>query len=210
MSEARESSSGQAYLPTELGVGRASTAIKLVASACALALAATLLFGLMLLRQHQQDRLNASRRAEQAAHVVAPVQAQVFQDEVRLKGADAVVGGTVKNISDSPLQGLTVEIALKRRAAQETETRTLQIVPNNLQQGEEGQYSLQISPTEYAGAQVVRLHSAARNTDIPFKPELGEKRPLEKNPGGKVIVEPRPRRKGDDFLNTPDTPIRIP
>jgi HAMP domain-containing protein len=210
MNEAHELSDQRGYLPTELGEDRASTAVKLVAVACALALAATLLFGLMFLRKRQQDRLNSARQAEQAAHAVAPVEAQVFQDEVRLKGADATVSGSVKNVSAAQLEGLSVEIALKRRGSQEIETRTVQVTPNRLQTGEEGQYSLHISPTDWAGAQVVRLRSATRNADIAFKPEIGEKRPLDRSPSGNVIIEPRPHRKGDDFLNTPDTPIRIP
>jgi hypothetical protein len=210
MNEARELSRHRDYLPTELEEGRASTAVKLVAVACALVLAASLLFGLMFLRKRQQDRLNAARQAEQAAHAVAPVEAQVFQDEVRLKGADAIVSGSVRNISGMQLEGLSVEIALKRRGSQESETRTVQVIPNRLQTGEEGQYSLHISPTDWAGAQVVRLRSAMRSADIAFKPEMGEKRPLDKSPSGNVIIEPRQRRKGDDFLNTPDTPIRIP
>ncbi|MDQ3907486.1 MAG: hypothetical protein M3268_03990, partial [Acidobacteriota bacterium] len=69
---------------------------------------------------------------------------------------------------------------------------------------------LQISSNDWAGAQVVRLHSDAHNSDVPFKPEAGQARPPEKPPAPKVIIEQRPRRKGDDFLNTPDAPIRIP
>jgi hypothetical protein len=105
---------------------------------------------------------------------------------------------------------LSVEISLKRRGSQEIETQTAQVIPGSLQTGEEGHYSLHISPSDWAGAQVVRLRSTTRNADIAFKPELGEKRPLDKSPSGNVIIEPRPRRKGDDFINTPDAPIRIP
>jgi hypothetical protein len=183
---------------------------KLIAVFCASALVVALLSGFLFLRKRQADRLEATRRAEQTAHAVAPVRAQIFQDEVRLKGSEAVVGGTVKNISGAPLEGLSVEIALKGRASQAVETKLVQLNPGSLQPGEEGKYSLQISPTEWAGAQVVHLRSHAEGGDIPFKPEIGLKRPLEKPPAAKVVVEQRPRRKGDDFLNTPDTPIRIP
>jgi hypothetical protein len=183
---------------------------KLVAVICASALVIALLCGFLFLRKRQADRLEAARRAEQSQRAVAPVRAQIFQDEVRLKGSEAVVGGTVKNISGAPLEDLSVEIALKGRASQTAATKLVRLSPDSLQPGEEGKYSLQISPTEWAGAQVVHLRSQAQGVDIPFKPELGSKRPLEKPPAGKVVVEQRPRRKGDDFINTPDTPIRIP
>ena len=128
---------------------------------------------------------------------------------MRLKGTDAVVGGTIRNNSTAPLEGLTVEIALKARASQAIAKQSVQVSPATLQPGEEGRFSLEVPSSQWSGAQVVRLHSAARHADIAFKPELGEKRPLER-PSDKVIIEQRPRRKGDDFINTPDTPIRIP
>jgi hypothetical protein len=183
---------------------------KLIAVVCASALVVALLAGFLFLRKRQADRFEAARRAEQSSHAVAPPQAQVFQDEVRLRGSEAVVGGTVKNISGAPLEGLSVEIALKGRVSQASETKSVRLSPDSLRPGEEGKYSLLISPTEWAGAQVVHLKSEARGADIPFKPEIGLKRPAERPPATKVVVEQRPRRKGDDFLNTPDTPIKIP
>jgi hypothetical protein len=205
-----ESHAEHAPLATEVGDG-SSTATKLIAFISAMALVAALLAGFLFLRKRHEDQLAASRRAEQAAQVNAPPQAQIFQDEVRLKGSGALVGGTVKNISDSPLEGLSVEIALKGRTTQQgVEKRSVALIPDILRPGEEGKYSLQISPDEWSGAQVLRLRSNARNADVPFKPELGERRPAEKPPAAKVVVEQRPRRKGDDFINTPDTPIRIP
>jgi hypothetical protein len=181
---------------------------RVIAVLCASALVVALLSGFLFLRKRQADRFEAARRAEQSARPVAPPRAQVFQDEVRLKGSEAVVGGTVKNISGAPLEGLSVEIALKGRASQAAETKVVRVNPESLRPGEEGKYSLQISPTQWAGAQVVRLRTQA--AEVPFKPEIGAKRPAERPPATKVVVEQRPRRKGDDFLNTPDTPIRIP
>ena len=116
----------------------------------------------------------------------------------------------MKNISLAPLEDLSVEIALKGRAARASETKLVQLSPSSLRPGEEGKYSLQISPTDWAGAQVMHLRSKSQGLDIPFKPEIGLKRPSEKPPAAKVIVEQRPRGKGGDFLNTPDTPIKIP
>lgn len=215
MNEARvvERDAERTQIVTEVG-GGSGAATKLVAAVCALALAGALLAGFLFLKKRHDDKLAAAQRAEQAARAAkaaAPPQAQVFQDEVRLAGSQALVGGSVKNISDAPLEGLSVEIALKGRSPQRgVEKRVVAVSPGSLGAGEQGRYSLQISPDEWAGAQVVRLHSDARNSDVPFKPEVGQPRPAEKPPASKVIIEQRPRRKGDDFINTPDTPVRIP
>jgi hypothetical protein len=121
-----------------------------------------------------------------------------------------VVGGTVRNISAEKLEGLSVEIELKRRTGGGIEVRQVSVEPRDLQPGEEGKYSLQIVPKAWSGVRVGKLMSEARGGEIPFKPELGARRPAEGRPSPKVVVEPRPQRKGDDFINTPDTPIRIP
>jgi hypothetical protein len=213
MSEASRIEGGAERLPlaSRAGDGGGGAATKLVALVCAVGLAGALLAGFLFLKKRHEDSLAAAARAEQAAKAVAPPQAQVFQDEVRLAGSQALVGGTVRNVSGAPLEGLSVEIALKGRAPQRgVERRTVQVSPATLRPGEDGKYSLQISPDEWAGAQVVRLRSEARNADVPFKPEAGERRPAERPPAPKVVIEQKPRRKGDDFLNTPDTPIRIP
>lgn len=210
MSKARDFNDREDQLRLTQDAGGGITVTKLIAAGSALALVAALLLGFLVLRKRHVDQLNAAQRAEQAVQVSAPPQAQIFQDEVKLKGSAALVGGTVKNISSAPLEGLFVEVALKARSAQAVEKRPIALTPNSLAPGEEGKYALTISSDQWSGAQVVRLRSETRNADIPFKPELGEKRPAEKPPAAKVIIEQRPRRKGDDFINTPDAPIRIP
>jgi hypothetical protein len=186
--------------------------VKLIAIISAVALVVVLLCGFLFLRKRHEDQLASAKRAEQISRVVAPAQAQVFQDEVRLKGSDsAIVGGTVRNISPASLDNLFVEVELKKRSSQAIEIKPVEITPGSLRPGEEGKYSLQISSSEWSGAQVVRLRGGTTKTEIPFKPEVGEKRPAERPPAAKVVIEQHaPRRKGDDYLNTPDTPIRIP
>jgi hypothetical protein len=94
---------------------------KLIAALCASALVVALLAGFLFLRKRQGDQLNAARRAGQTARAAAPIRAQVFQDEVRLRGSEALVGGTVKNISAAPLEGLSIEIELKGRGSRASE-----------------------------------------------------------------------------------------
>jgi uncharacterized membrane protein YciS (DUF1049 family) len=183
---------------------------KLIAIMVAAGLVIALFFGFLFLRRRHEAQLTAARLDAQTKVRPSPPQAQIFQDEIKLKGSEAVVGGSVRNISNVSLEDLTVEIELKRRNSQDVESRTIAPSPGSLLPGEVSKFSMQISPTEWSGAQVVRLRSGTLKTDVPFKPELGARRPPEKTPAGKVIIEQRPRHKGDEFINTPDTPIRIP
>jgi hypothetical protein len=191
--------------------GKKGLAVKLGAAACALILTAALLGGYFFLRGRQVRELQAGQQAAEAARKSAPSpKAQVFQDEVMLRGSKAVVGGSVRNISEETLEGLSVEIELKSRNGQTTGTSSVGLQPASLRPGEEGRFAFQITPSDWSGTRVTRLLSAKAGAEVPFKPEMGAKRPPERAPAPKVIVVPRPKPKGDDFLNTPDTPIRIP
>jgi hypothetical protein len=187
--------------------------IKIGAFACALAVAAALLVGYRLLRARQLERVRAAQQAEQASKIAAPPEAQIFEDEARLKGSDALITGTVRNISDKKLEDLTVELELKRRtAAQATERRQIRLEPASLDPGAEGRYSMSLRSSEWSGARVSGLNSARRAETIAFKSAVGERRTPERLPQGspKIVVVPRPRPKGEEFINTPDNPTRIP
>lgn len=198
-------------LPAGMSDGKKSFAVKIGAAACALLLTASLLGGYFYLRGRNVHNLDASRKVEQAERQTpsAP-KAQIFQDEVLLKGSRAVVGGRVRNVTGDTLEDLKVEIELMARDERTKETRSVRVEPATLRPGEEGRYVLQIVSSEWTGTRVSRLMSEKSEGDIPFKPEVGARRPLERTPAPKVVVVPRPKTKGDDFLNTPDTPIRIP
>lgn len=191
-------------------VGQKSLAAKIWPALLAIALTVGLLGGFFYLRGRNERQLAALRAETEKAKAVAPPVAQIFQDDVRLAGGQAVVGGTVRNISGEKLEGLSVEIELKSRTGGGIEVRQVSVEPRDLQPGEDGKYSLQVVPKAWSGVRVARLTSEARGGEIPFKPELGARRPAEGRPAPKVVVEPRARQKGDDFINTPDTPIRIP
>lgn len=176
----------------------------------ALALTAALLLGYLYLQRIQRERLARQQPSTPTADAPTP-RAQIFQDEVRLKSGTALVGGTVKNISNERLESLTVEIELKRRNSQAVESRTVKVEPGNLMLGESGKYLLQIPSGEWAGVKVAKLRTGADGAELAFKPEVGEKRPPEAPPaGGKTIIVQRPRKKSDEFLNTPDTAIKVP
>lgn len=185
--------------------------VKVGAIVCSLAVAAVLLIGYRYLRASQLERVRAVQPAEQAANFVAPPEAQIFEDEARLKGSEAIIAGTIRNISEKRLEGLSLEMELKRRAAQGTERRKINVEPAGLNPGEDGRYSLSLPSSEWSGARVLNLNSARRDEAIPFKTAIGARREPERLPQSpKIVVVPRPRQKGEEFINTPDNPTRIP
>lgn len=188
--------------------------VKFGAIACALAVAAALLAGYRVMRARQLERVRAAQQIEQASKIVAPPEAQIFEDEARLRGSEAIITGTIRNISDKKLETLSLEMELKRRRgdAQAVERRKVVVEPADLAPGEEGRYSLSLKSSEWSGARVLSLNSGGRAESIAFKSAVGARRPPERLPqeSPKVVVVPRPKPKGEEFINTPDTPIRIP
>lgn len=188
--------------------------IKIGAILCALAVAVALLVGYRSLRARQLARVRAAQQAETVSKVAAPPEAQIFEDEARLKGSQAVITGTIRNISDKKLEALSLEMELKRRGnTQDAERRKVNVEPADLAPGEEGRYTLSLLSSEWSGARVLNLNSGRRTEAIAFKSALGARRPPERLPQGspKVVVVPRPRPpKGEEFINTPDNPTRIP
>ncbi|MGI9104961.1 MAG: hypothetical protein ACR2G4_01785 [Pyrinomonadaceae bacterium] len=186
--------------------------VKLGALACALAVAAVLLISYRLLRVRQLERARAIQETEQVAKTVPVIEAQIFEDEARLQGSQALVSGTIRNISEKKLEALSLEMELKRRTVQATERRKIKVNPTDLLPGEVGRYSLSLPSSEWSGARVLSVISGQRQETIGFKSAVGERRPLERPSqiNQKVIVTPRPRPKGEEFINTPDNPTRIP
>jgi len=185
--------------------------VKVGAIVCSLAVAAALLTGYRYMRARQLARARAVQSAEQASKIVAPPEVQIFEDEARLKGSEAIITGTIRNISDKRLEELSLEMELKRRAAPVTERRKINVEPAGLNPGEDGRYSLSLPSSEWSGARVLSLSSARRVEAIPFKTAIGARREPERLPQSpKIVVVPRPRQKGEEFINTPDNPTRIP
>lgn len=197
----------------EGGEEASSKWVKFGAIACALAVAAALLVGYRLLRARQLAHVRTAQQTEQASKIVAPPEAQIFEDEARLRGSEAIIAGTIRNISDKKLEALSLEMELKRRgSSQAVENRKVSVEPADLAPGEEGRYSLSLISSEWSGARVLSLNSGRRTETVAFKSAVGARRPPERLPQGspKVVVAPRPKPKGEEFINTPDNPTRIP
>lgn len=146
------------------------------------------------------------------ASVVTP-EANVFVDEPMLARPYAVIGGAVENVGSQKLEKLSVEIELRRRADGSVEKREIPVEPGDLEPGRKGKFALKVLSDEWSGSRVLRLRSAARpQEEIAFKAQPGAKRPPEKIKGNVVVVKTPPQKKsGDsDFINTPDTPYKVP
>ena len=138
---------------------------------------------------------------------------RVYEDEAMPKGAQAILGGTIVNTTGERLENLSVELELRRRKDQTIERRSLKVEPQSLAPGERGRYSLSIPKQEWSGSRLVRLRSSSRAEDVPYQTEVGARRPPERIPESrtKVVNVPKPRpRQGEEFINTPDNPERIP
>lgn len=138
---------------------------------------------------------------------------QIFEDEPIVKDSQAVISGTVRNISRAPLTDLSLEFELKRRNGGNTEVRNVSVEPSNLAPGEDGKYSFSLARQEFSETQIKHLKSATRSAFIAFKTAPGARRPKELPPQQQtrtiIIQRPSPRSKGEEFINTPDTPIKV-
>ena len=162
---------------------------------------------------------SASKSPTEPPHTSPPrdeiesFEARVLEDEAMLKGSQAIIGGVVQNTSARKLEALKVELELKRRRDDSSETRVVELRPQNLAPGEQGRYAITLASREWVAARVARLLDA-NNAAISFKSSPGAKRPLERIGDGKIVVEPVPRSKttrgAEEFINTPDNPSKIP
>lgn len=138
-------------------------------------------------------------------------QVQIYEDEAMLRGGQALIGGTIENLSGSDLRDLKLEFELRRRKDDATETRTVEVKPAVLAPGAKGRYALSVS-REWGSARVVRLVGANSSESIAYVSARGARRPPERIPEKKTAGEPvpRPRPKGEEFLNTPETADKYP
>lgn len=184
---------------------------KAVAIIAAVVLTSLLLFGYVYFRHVQAERLQSAAAAERNASARPEPEVEVAQNEAMLRGSQAVIGGKVRNISKTPLAAVTVELSLFRRDNNVAETRSISTTPSELAPGDEGAYSVAV-PREFSGARIARVTSRTANHDLVFRIIPGAARPPER-PSGSVQVVARPsstRGRDDEFINTPDKPVKLP
>ena len=184
---------------------------KLIAGLLALVFTAAVLSGYLYLRnRHVRENLLESQPREALANVPkGPVKAHILMDEAVSKSGQTTIAGTVKNISQETLSGLGVELELKSRTGRTSERINLPLTPARLEPNQEGKYLVKLPSPNFSAVRLVSLTAEPNGTQLAFTTGVGQKRPFEKIEP-KVVVVPRPRSKGGEFLNSPDNPARVP
>ena len=128
------------------------------------------------------------------------------------RGPDAVLGGTVQNISPNTLTGITIELELKRRQDNGSELRVVSLEPHDLGPQQQGRYALNVPSRVYRETRIHRITSNVATGDLAFKILPGAQRPNERLPTKEnIVVRPSPKHgKGEEFINTPDNPVTVP
>jgi len=186
---------------------KSSAGPKLLAGLAALLITALVFAGYALLRKRHAGSLASSQQATTATS--KPPQALIIIDEALLQGGKTTIGGVVRNTSSEKLEGLAVELELRRRKDAVIETRSIPLAPASLDSQQEGRYLLELKAQDYSSARLVALKAGPNSLPLPYATAQGQKRPLERLEP-KTIVVGRPSGKGGEFLNSPENPARVP
>lgn len=189
-----------------------STGRTLVAVVCAFSVTAIFFVGYTYLRwRSAQQRLAAvAAQAPPASDIPkGPAKAHILVDEALLKGGQTIIAGTVKNICSEKLSGLTVALELRRRKDGSLEQTSVAVEPRDLEPDHEGRYALKLPAQQYISVRLVGLKAGTDSAALAYTTAAGQKRPPEKLEP-KVVTVPRPASRGGEFLNSPDSPARVP
>ena len=186
---------------------KSSAGPKLLAAVAALLVTALVFAGYTLLRKRHAGALASSQPA--SATETKPPKALIIIDEALLQGGKTTIGGIVRNTSSEKLEGLAVELELRRRKDAVIETRSIPLAPANLDSQQEGRYLLELKAQDYSSARLVALKAGPNSLPLPYATAQGQKRPLERLEP-KTIIVGRPSGKGGEFLNSPENPARVP
>jgi hypothetical protein len=180
----------------------------LVGMLCAVLLTGAVLGGYMWLRKRHERQVLAAAEAEVKRK--AP-RVEVFVDDALVNGKTTTLGGTVHNISNEPLQNIAVELQLRRRVGSGLDTRVIVPEMTDLAPDARAHYSVQVATDDYISATFFRVVGGTDRAAVPFKALPGNPRPPMEPPGSKtIIVDKRSPGKGDEFINTPNNPGRVP
>jgi len=189
---------------------KSSSRRKLFGAILALAITTLVFIGYTYLRNKHAQQVAATATPQALpTEPKGPPQALILIDDAVLQGGKAVLGGTVRNISLQKLGPLVVELELKRRKDGGVDKKLVSLAPAQLEPQQEGRYSLDLKTQEYGSARITAL-TADGSAPLPYTTASGQKRPLERTASKTITVDKRPPAKGDEFLNSPDNPARIP
>jgi len=174
---------------------------------CAVILTGSVLGGYLYLRKRHERQLAAA--AEVEIKKQAP-KVEVFVDDATVSGKTSLLGGTIHNISGAPLHNLAVQLQLRRRAGSGVETRAVVPETTELAPDAKTRYRLELPSQDYVSVTFLGVVGGDDRAKIPFKVLPGEPRPPMEAPASKTVIISRPAPKGEEFINTPNNPGRIP
>ena len=177
---------------------------------CAVAVTALLVAGYAYVRRYHTQRILAEKTPPpvEESGPKGPPLAHVVVDEPTLQKGFTVIGGAVKNISDRELSDVFVIIEARRRKDGGLEEVALPVTPPVLQPHQEGAYSMKAPAQDFASIRLVGVKTEPQSTLIAYTSSQGKKRPPERFEPKTVVVK-RSGKPGE-FINTPDTPGRVP
>ena len=174
---------------------------------CALLLTSAVLGGYLYLLKRHERQVAAANQVELKKQ--AP-KVEVFVDEATASAKTTVLAGTIHNISNEPLHDLAVELQLRRRVGGGVETRAVPADKTDLEPNGKARYGLELPGQKYISATFLRVTAGANKSEVVCKVLTGAPRPPLESPASKTVIVKRPPPKGEEFINTPNTPGRIP
>ena len=188
---------------------KGSLGAKLVAGLCAIVITALVLAGYAFLRQRHLQTTSAGSQALSSSEPKGPPKAVILVDDALLQGGKTIIGGTVRNTSTENLEGLSVELELKRRKDGVGEKQLVALEPSRLDPEQEARYSIQLKGQDYGSVRLVALKAGPNLIPLAYTVAQGQKRPLERLESKTIIID-RPSQQRGEFLNSPNNPARVP
>jgi hypothetical protein len=179
----------------------------LVGLLCALLLTGAVFGGYLYLRKRHERQVAAATVVENQKK--AP-KVEVFVDEPTVNGKTTQVSGTLHNISTDPLHKVAVELLLRRRVGSGVETRAVTPDPTDIPPDGKVRYSVELPVQDYISVTFLRVIAGDNRAEVAFKALPGTPRPPLETPAAKSIIVNRPKPRGEEFLNTPNSPGRVP
>jgi hypothetical protein len=190
-----------------------SPAVKIISILAAILVTAGLLIGYLVWRKNQAEQVAPSQQTSSSKPLrpVLPLKAQVFMDDAIRKDSKVTISGTIQNVSNEKLSNVVVDLELTHRKDAGTDIQSLKTEPSDLGPAESGKYSLTLTG-DYRSVKLLRIKAGTQAEEIGFKTAQGAMRPAEHPPETKTIIVNKPStpKPGDDFINTPDNPSKIP
>ena len=179
----------------------------LIGLLCALLLTGTVLGGYLYLRKRHERQVAATLEVENKKK--AP-KVEVFVDEATVNGKTTLLGGTIHNISNESLHNVAVELLLRRRAGSGVETRAVTPDTTELPPDGKARYTVELPVEKYISVTLLRVIGGENHAEVAFKALPGTPRPPLDSPASKTVIVSRPAPRGEEFINTPSNPGKVP